>query len=243
MFLKGKLLVSTSANVALSNPPTELPTVTPCNQEEADTRMFLHVFAMTQDGHKRITIRTVDSDVVVLAITTFAKMEELEELRIAYGTGRSFCHIPVHSIVSHTGVVKASTLGAFLSLTGCDFTSSFFGKGKKTIWKTLHEVPGIRTASSVLSSSDVTVDEVNEAMPTIHKLIVRVYGIQDEGIVDVDTARLALFDKAFSFENMPPSSDALFFHVLRAAYQVYNSCFTYLPLTYHSSLQTHINIM
>ena len=69
---------------------------------------------------------------------------------------------------------------------------------------------------SVLSSPDVTVDEVNEVLPTIHKLIVRVYG---------------LFDKALSFENMPPCSDVLFLHVLRAACQVYNSFFTYLPLT------------
>ena len=82
--------------------------------QEGLARMFLHVLAMTQDGHKGITIRTVDSDVVVLAITAFAKTEELEELWIVYGNGRSFCHIPVHTIVSHIGVVNASSLGAFL---------------------------------------------------------------------------------------------------------------------------------
>ena len=35
----------------------------------------------------------------------------------------------INSIVSHIGVVKASTLRAFHSLAACEFTSSFFGKG------------------------------------------------------------------------------------------------------------------
>ena len=69
----------------------------------------------------------------------------------------------------------------------------------------------------MLSRPDVTVDEVNEVTPNINKLIVRVDSIQEEELVDVDTARLALFDKELSFENMLTSGDTLFLRVLRAA--------------------------
>ena len=41
----------------------------PCNHEEAYTRMILHVAHATKHGHQRVSIRTVDTDIVVLAIT------------------------------------------------------------------------------------------------------------------------------------------------------------------------------
>ena len=40
----------------------------PCLQEEADTRLLLHVADAVQKGCKKVTIRTVDKDVVVLAV-------------------------------------------------------------------------------------------------------------------------------------------------------------------------------
>ena len=40
----------------------------PCTQEEADTRIFLHVSDAANHGYAKVMIRTVDSDVLVLAI-------------------------------------------------------------------------------------------------------------------------------------------------------------------------------
>ena len=42
-----------------------------------------------------------------------------------------YWYIPVHTIAAHLGPAKSSALPAFHALTGCDTTSSFFGKGKK----------------------------------------------------------------------------------------------------------------
>ena len=42
----------------------------PCNDEEADTRVFLHATNMAGIGHQRVVIRFVDTDVLVLAIST-----------------------------------------------------------------------------------------------------------------------------------------------------------------------------
>ena len=40
-----------------------------CSHEEADTPMLLHVLHAAEHGHKNLMIRTIDTDVVVLAIS------------------------------------------------------------------------------------------------------------------------------------------------------------------------------
>ena len=47
--------------------------IQPCNQEEAEVRIFLHVEDAVQAGSSSIIIRTNDTDVVVLAVVYAAK--------------------------------------------------------------------------------------------------------------------------------------------------------------------------
>ena len=47
----------------------------PCNHEEADTRIFVHARHASLNGMKKILIRTVDTDVVILAIAFAKKLE------------------------------------------------------------------------------------------------------------------------------------------------------------------------
>jgi hypothetical protein len=42
-----------------------------CNHKEADIRVFLHAKQAAQAGHRNIVIKTVDTDVVVIAISLF----------------------------------------------------------------------------------------------------------------------------------------------------------------------------
>ena len=51
-----------------SDPGTD---IAPCNHEEADTRLILHARHCAKSGHRRLLIRSVDTDVVVLAIASF----------------------------------------------------------------------------------------------------------------------------------------------------------------------------
>jgi len=46
----------------------DVHTLLPCSHEEADSRMLLHVSHAAEHGHHHILIRTVDTDVVVLAV-------------------------------------------------------------------------------------------------------------------------------------------------------------------------------
>ena len=69
----------------------------PCNDEEADTRIFVHARDASVNGMKKILIRTVDTDVVILAIA-FAKKLEVEELWVAFGVGKHLRYFPIHKI-------------------------------------------------------------------------------------------------------------------------------------------------
>ena len=67
----------------------DLSEINPCSQEEADTKIFLHIFNMaSKQGIKKVKIRTVDTDVVVLAVSTFHRLC-IDHLWIDFGTGKN----------------------------------------------------------------------------------------------------------------------------------------------------------
>ena len=72
---EGKELVVTDGEQVICVPQQEgINSLAPCNQEEADTRMMLHVAHAAQHGHHQIQVRTVDTDVVVLAVMVVQKL-------------------------------------------------------------------------------------------------------------------------------------------------------------------------
>ena len=88
----GKEIYSTNGDrILCSASETNRQHLEPCSHEEADSRIMLHVADQVRQGHKRILIRTVDSDVVVLAVATAQQLQSnLEELWIAFGTARHY---------------------------------------------------------------------------------------------------------------------------------------------------------
>ena len=111
-------------------------TLSPCSHEEADTRILLHVSHAAQHGHQQILIRTVDTDVVVLAVYVMNKLPSGSELWLAFGTGKSFRYLAAHKIAASLGPKMACAIPMFHALTGCDTVSSFAGHGKKAAWST-----------------------------------------------------------------------------------------------------------
>lgn len=79
-------LLTTKANLVLSNKPTDIEALSPCQQEEADTRMMLHLHHAAEQGHTKAYLWTVDSDAVVLVIHLFRELG-FSELWIGFGSG------------------------------------------------------------------------------------------------------------------------------------------------------------
>ncbi len=104
-----KLVVSTYGKDVLCNRFKDTEKLAPCSHEEADTRIFVHMADALDESLRTILIRTVDTDVVVLAVAAVVQTE-VTELWIAFGTGSNFRYIPVHSIAAALGPDKSLAL-------------------------------------------------------------------------------------------------------------------------------------
>ena len=95
----------------------DMESLQPCSHEEADTRILLHIVHCAQQGYKRISIQTVDTDVVVLAVGHFQSLD-IEELWINFGFGKHYRNIAAHAISRFLNE-RAKALIMFHALTGC----------------------------------------------------------------------------------------------------------------------------
>ncbi|XP_041473687.1 uncharacterized protein LOC121422601 [Lytechinus variegatus] len=102
----------------------------PCSHEEADTRILVHVKDAMNCGFKRAMIRTVDTDVVVLALAHFQDLPDIEQLWMAFGTGKDFRYIPIHEIARAISPEMAKGLLFFHAFTGCNCIKSCKGNCK-----------------------------------------------------------------------------------------------------------------
>ena len=92
------MLTTKNGYVLSSRSDVNVDALQPCTHTEADTLIFLHLKDATENGHKIIKVRTVDTDVVILAISVFHQIPELEQLWVGFGSGKKYTDIPIHSI-------------------------------------------------------------------------------------------------------------------------------------------------
>ena len=79
--LKEKQLIITVGESILSKPLLDdLNSISSCTHEEADTCMLLHDCYVVHHGYKKLHIRTVDTDIVVLAVSVMQALGEQVEL-------------------------------------------------------------------------------------------------------------------------------------------------------------------
>ena len=105
------VLVSTSDSQSVA----DFDTIMPCNHQEADSRIFLYLSHAAQQSHSKAFIRTVDSDVVIIAVEYFGSLGVALELEKPSNTSqfmkspkhlvlRSRCH--VHCFIRSRGVIR-----------------------------------------------------------------------------------------------------------------------------------------
>ena len=75
-------------------------------------------------GYNKVSIRTVDTDVAVLAVTS-AQGLNITELWIAFGYGKNFRYLPAHEMVNALGPDRCVALPMFHAFTACDTVSCF----------------------------------------------------------------------------------------------------------------------
>jgi hypothetical protein len=210
-----KLIVTTQGSIVLSNHAFDQSGLSPCTHEEADTRMMVHLVHAAQHN-KRVMIRTVDTDVVVLAVAAVTRHPALE-VWIAMGTGKDFRYIAAHSIANAIGVDKSRCLPVFHSMTGCDTVSSFSGIGKKKAWDVWLAFEELTLTFLKLSTPPFNLTTADRAV--LERFCVLLYD-RSSNCLDVNSARRHHFAKTGrQIDHIPPTSEALLQHCKRAVYQ------------------------
>ena len=153
--------------------------------------MVVHV-AHVANTYNNILIRTVDSDVVVLAVYAFAQLTSSpHELWAAFGTGKHCRLIPAHKICAAIGLDKCLALPMFHAFTGCDTDSCFSGRGKRTAWDTWNMYPETTGQFASLMKKP-QLGDVDAAMDTIERFVVLLYDKTNTGS-EVNMVRFEIF--------------------------------------------------
>ena len=167
------------------------------------------------EGFNKISIRTVDTDAVVLAVAA-AQRHGNTEIWIAFGTGKSFRFLAAHEMARVLGPDRCTALPMFHAFTGCDTVSFFGGRGKRTAWDTWRSYNDI---TSIFVSLANTPELVESSVTSLERFVILLYD-RTSSLEDINQARKHLFaQKGRSIENIPLTKAALVQHIKRAVYQ------------------------
>ena len=176
------------------------------NHEEADTRMLLHACHTASDT---VFVWCRDTDVLVLLIAHSHSINK--SIVIKAGTSKTPQFIPIHDIVMKYNIPphSAMSLLSFHAITGSDTTSYLVGHSKRTAFQVYLKHMELLDG---LGMDSLT----NESIQKCELFICRLYGTR---VSTADEARVALFKKGLSQELLPPTSNALRFHIERSHLQ------------------------
>ena len=167
-------------------------------------------------GQQTVVVRTVDTDVVVIAIGLYFSLE-VPNLWIDFRSGRSRRWLPIHTFAHFLGPEKCAALLFWYAFTGCDTVSSFGGLGKKTAWIVWLAFPEITDTFARLSHGSSQFSEVDWLK--IQRFVVLLYD-RFCPCTYANSARPYLFTKIGRLiDNCPPTEDALRQHTHRAIYR------------------------
>lgn len=179
-------------------------------QEEADTRIVLHAVDAAKKNFQRVIFISRDTDVLVLMVMHATT----PEVWLSAGTGTKPRYVPVHTIKQTLTPEILAGMPAFHALTGCDTTSRMFGTGKKTAWKVF--ISNIQTLVTFGTGSQAA---IAPQLKSAEAFVIKMYSSNSSAEL-TDSLRATMFHSVSEPERLPPTSNALHFHMLRCWYQV-----------------------
>ena len=186
------------------------------DQEEADTRMFLHGSHASSLGHQRVAIVSSDTDVEVLACHHQSAIPA--ELTLISGTRSRSRLISVPQLCEKLAASICQVLPSFHALTGCDTVSSFAGKGKKTAFAMVRDSQVKNESVQVLGES-LPLSELS--IIKLEEVVCRLYNDNQCKLVNDQRYKMFCKGKNVQSHQLPPTSAALHYHLKRANYQAF----------------------
>lgn len=184
--------------------------------------MLLHAIDAKERVASSITIKSHDTDVLVLALWAYKRLCPVSSLVV--GTGGKRRTVALGPLYREVGEDLANALHGFHAFTGCDQTGTICGKAKVSCWKSLKksELPVQNAFSNLGSSEDIS----DDTYKMLEHYICQLY-VFSTPLSSVKEVRWFLFStKQCTDEQLPPAEAALHQMIKRANYVtlVWKSC-------------------
>ena len=166
-----------------------------CQHEEGDT---LLAFRANNISNRNILVSSSDTDVLIILLGLSGRSEGMTTI-LAYGSGNHRRYIAVAAILEKKKPGITGALTGFHALTGCDFPSCFFRKGKVRSFQWLEEELKLKS----LTSQKVDI-------PGVTSFFCQLYGFR--------MVRLLARIKKINSSSLPPCTKTLSNHIKRAHY-------------------------
>ena len=148
-----KIIVAAKNEKTLTNDTsTDLSDVWPCNHEEAEPCIILHILHQIRSKRRKVCKSTAGTDVIVIALSTFYEISTvgLEELWVDFGVGVNRKWIAMHRLANSLSPPKCGAFPSWYELTGCDTVSSVHGSFSTEVFLALlNSVDGVLSDNSV----------------------------------------------------------------------------------------------
>ncbi len=110
----------------------------------------------------------------------------------------------------------SDALPALHALSGCDYTSAFFGIGKQNLYKVVKKSDNFK---NVLASMGESFHFEMDIFPVLQEIIAKCYGVKNcQSINDAWYKMFCTKAKVPELQQLPPTEDELLLHCLRANY-------------------------
>ena len=146
---------------------------------------------------------TVDTDVMVIITGVFFKLQATYsglDIWVAFGMGKHFQYC------QNLGEPLCQALPFYYAFTGCDTTSQFLGKGKKSAWEAWKSLPNVTDAFQFTAQHPFHVLELSSATFQLLEHFACILYDRTTSITKVNELRQELFSKrSKSMESIPPT--------------------------------------
>lgn len=185
------------------------------NQDEADTRLILHAADALSES-ELVVIRSVDTDVIIIVLHHFHSVlneRSEKDVIMLIGMGQHKRYISLYQLATNIPPAISINLLSLHALTGCDSVSSIFRVSKKRAMDVL-EKGSYDLSLGPEDWAPLSEDTYREC----ERFISHLYGSYDNA-TEARYKTIALKNVAGEAQ-LPPSQNALQYHIKRANYQV-----------------------
>ncbi|KAK5646186.1 hypothetical protein RI129_004650 [Pyrocoelia pectoralis] len=182
------------------------------NQEEADTRIILHLLHESRST-QQILVKFVDTDVLLLLIHFCSTIPHLETITVYMQLGRSTNRrfLCIGKIIQQLGALLCSCLMSMHCLTGCDTTSALYKIGKKSAFDVLK-----RNIAILENLSKLPTLPEDKALEVATQYMLLLYKNENPTVRTLNDLRLKLATTSNKpAPELPPTDAAFYQHFLR----------------------------